>query len=90
MEETGFYTGKIVVFTGRLETMRRSEAAKLVYKSGGEVTGTVTAKTNIVVIGANVGEEKRVTRKYSNAKRFIENGHEMVILTEDEFLLNLL
>lgn len=57
--------GKTFVFTGELETMSRSAAAKLVETMGGKEIKSVSKKTDYVVVGANPGSkyDKALTLK---------------------------
>ena len=49
--------GQIVVLTGKLESMGRSEAGKLMEAHGAKVTGSVSKKTTLVVAGADSGSK---------------------------------
>ncbi|KKR07871.1 MAG: ligase protein [Parcubacteria group bacterium GW2011_GWC2_39_14] len=51
-------TGKIFVLTGTLETLSRDEAKEIIKKLGGKVAGTVSRKTDYVVLGENPGNKK--------------------------------
>jgi DNA ligase (NAD+) len=69
---------KIVVLTGALQTMGRSEAKKRLQALGAKVTGSVSKKTSMVVVGADAG---------SKATKAQELGLEML---GEEQLLELL
>ncbi|MGV2826485.1 NAD-dependent DNA ligase LigA [Myxosarcina sp. GI1(2024)] len=50
-------TGKTVVITGTLPTLKREEAKNLIERAGGKVTGSVSSKTDYVVVGENAGSK---------------------------------
>jgi len=66
--------GKTFVFTGTLVNRAREEAGAIVQQHGGKVSGSVSNKTNYVVVGTDPGS------KYDKAK---ELG--VTILDESEF-----
>lgn len=66
--------GKTVVFTGTLTTMGRSEAKAKAEALGAKVAGSVSAKTDYVIVGADAG---------SKAAKAQELG--VTILSEEEW-----
>ncbi len=68
------FAGKSFVFTGGLANRSREEAGELVQQHGGKLSGSVSKKTDYVVVGTDPGS------KYDKAK---ELG--VPILTESEF-----
>ena len=68
------FNGKIFVLTGKLETMTRDEAARLIEERGGRVSGSVSKKTDFVVAGSDAGS------KLDKA-----NALGVEVLTETEF-----
>ena len=50
-------TGKAVVVTGTLPSLGRKEAAELIEKYGGKVSGSVSKKTDYVLAGENAGSK---------------------------------
>jgi DNA ligase (NAD+) len=67
--------GKTFVLTGKLTAMSRDEAGDLVREMGGTVSGSVSKKTDYVVVGEDAG---------SKLKKATELG--VKTLDEDEFL----
>lgn len=61
----GKFSNKIVMFTGGFEKMSRSEAKSLVENNGGKISGTVSKKLDILIIG----NSKPAKRKIESAKK---------------------
>lgn len=67
--------GQTFVLTGTLPTLKRSEAAEMIEKRGGKVSGSVSRKTSYVVAGEKAGS--KLTKAQSLG---------IPVLTEEEFL----
>jgi DNA ligase (NAD+) len=69
------FEGKTFVLTGRLSSLSRDDAGDLIRARGGSVSGSVSKKTDFVVVGEDAG---------SKLKKATELG--LQTLDEDQFL----
>jgi DNA ligase (NAD+) len=51
------FLGKTFVITGTLPTLKRDEAKKLIEQAGGKVTGSISQKTDYLLLGENAGSK---------------------------------
>ncbi len=56
-ESNSFFNGKTVVLTGKLEQLNRNDAKEKIEALGGNVAGSVSKKTNLVIAGADAGSK---------------------------------
>ena len=86
----GSLQGLSIVFTGELGSFDRFQAESLVKSCGGVVRGSVSGKTNILVVGTTLedGREVESTLKYKKAKEIIDgnnNKSNLRIIDKSEF-----
>ncbi|MBQ4084542.1 MAG: NAD-dependent DNA ligase LigA [Alphaproteobacteria bacterium] len=65
-EETSEQTalsGKTIVFTGTLPTLTRPEAKAMAQKAGAKISGSVSKKTDFVVLGEDAGSKEKEAEK---------------------------
>lgn len=83
--------GEVVVFTGRLTSLRRKEAHALVARLGGASTDGVTARTTMLVVGA--GADLAESAAPADADRRVRKAEQLAtgsaapirLVSEDEF-----
>jgi DNA polymerase-3 subunit epsilon len=81
--------GKRVVFTGELSTLTREVAIQRAVDNGAIVNSAVSGKTNFLVVGVSDlidFNEGRKTRKLQAAEKFSDEGHDISIIDEEDFL----
>ena len=76
--EENWFNGRVVVITGTLHSMGRSDAKKAMEALGATVTGSVTGKTQVLVAGEKSGSKLRKAEALG-----------VEILLEDAFLARL-
>ncbi|MGI8447338.1 MAG: BRCT domain-containing protein [Streptosporangiaceae bacterium] len=87
-----FY-GQVIVFTGTLMSRTRQMAWDDVVKAGGIPELNVTKHTNVLVVGdinpAVLKPGLTISGKAAKAFALQEKGHEIEVMTEDDFLRSL-
>ena len=78
----GVFSGQSVVLTGSLEHYKRSEAQKLIEARGGVCQSSVTAKTTLVVAGAEAGSKLAKAQKLG--VKIIDETEFTRLLNEEE------
>ncbi len=83
---------KSVVFTGTLMSMKRRDAQQIIADVGGINEKGVTKKTDFLVVGQQdyrvVGDDG-MSSKQEKAIKLIEQGGELEVISEEEFLKSL-
>jgi DNA polymerase-3 subunit epsilon len=84
----GVLFGETLVFTGSLRMLRR-EAAAIASQLGCDVAASVTTKTTILVVGQQDKQKvghSGLSSKHQKALALRSAGHEIAILTENDFV----
>ena len=71
-------SGKTVVFTGTLETMTRAEAKARAESLGVKVAGSVSRKTDYVVVGSDAGSKARKAEELGVATLSEQDWRELI------------
>ncbi len=88
IDEDGFFYGKHVVFTGKLERMVRQDAMQIVVNLGGILDNSVCKQTNYLILGNNdynailKGEK---SSKHRKAEKLKLEGQDIEIIDELTF-----
>ncbi|WP_153127213.1 NAD-dependent DNA ligase LigA [Peribacillus tepidiphilus] len=75
-ESNSIFAGKTIVLTGKLENMSRSEAKEKIEALGGNVAGSVSKKTDLVIAGEDAGSKLKKAQELGievwNEERLVE------------------
>ncbi|MEG0364214.1 MAG: NAD-dependent DNA ligase LigA [Erysipelotrichales bacterium] len=63
IDESSQFTNKTIVLTGTLENYKRSELAKILEAKGAKISGSVSAKTDLVIYGTSAGSKLEKAEK---------------------------
>lgn len=88
-DESGELFGKVIVFTGTLDTMTRNEAAQMAVNSGATCATSVSKRVNFLVVG--VQDASKVTdgehsEKMLKAADLAASGAPIELISEIDFL----
>ncbi|MBC2579136.1 exonuclease domain-containing protein [Clostridium sp. DJ247] len=87
--EEDLFKNEVVVFTGRLTSMSRDEAVRLVRRLGGTIGSSFTKKTTILVTNMKDIKDLRreeMSNKLKKATDLNAKGQNIKFLNEEEFL----
>lgn len=62
-KQQGKFSDKIFVLTGELKNWTRSQAKAIITKEGGKISGSVSSKTDYVLVGENPGSKMKKAEK---------------------------
>lgn len=95
LEETDFvldadFMGQEVIFTGKLMSMTREDAQKLVIRAGGTTGPGVTKRTSMLVFGqqdaAHLKPGSELSAKFEKALSLMQSGQAIEVIDEQTFL----
>jgi tetratricopeptide (TPR) repeat protein len=78
-----------VALSGRLASMTRREAIALVAEHGGQFATELSSDVTLLVVGSNgwpLAPDGRVSGKLRRARRLLDEGRPLVIVSEQQFL----
>jgi len=87
------FFNQFVVFTGTLSSMLRKDAMQMIVDIGGIPENDITTKTNFLVVGQqnfNITGKSGLSGKQKKAQQLINKGQDIEIISEDDFLKNIL
>jgi DNA polymerase-3 subunit epsilon len=84
------FIGKEVIFTGKLMSMTREEAQKLVIRAGGTSGPGVTKNTSMLVFGQQDANQlspgAELSSKFQKALKLLNSGQQIEVVDEQTFL----
>lgn len=83
------FAGERVVLTGRLASMTRTEAVRVLMESGARICSSVSRHTTLLIVGEcswPLSSKGRLSRKLQTARWLQRRGQELRIIAEQEFL----
>ena len=89
IDSNNFFYGKTIVFTGNLSSMERRKAWQVVSDLGGIVKTSVNSFVHILVVGKQDSiylKEDKMSNSERKANQLINEGKNIHIMYEDEFL----
>ena len=89
IDEGSYFYGKVVCFTGKCMYATRKELLQMIADIGGIPADSVTAKTNILVVGQQdyrVVGESGMSSKQKRAIALKDKGQDIEIMSEQDFL----
>lgn len=89
VERTRTLSGKVIAITGKLASMTREEAVRLIEHAGGRYVAIPGADTHWLVVGIEgwpLRRDGKPTRSLERAHELERDGHSIRVLGEPEFL----
>lgn len=92
IDEENLFFGTSVVITGTLESFTRAEAIQEIVNRGARVSGSVSKKTDVLVVGEQDLRRFRggdMSAKMRRARELATDGIDIELISEDEFVRRL-